>query len=183
MGFYEVIGERQSIKKYNTQGPIDKEKLNRMVAAAMMSPSWKNKTSYKIVLIDDKKIKDTIADTVLNDDGQVSNGIKDAPLLAVFLASPDKSGEIDGKEYYLVDGAIAMEHFILAATAEGYSTCWVGAANEAEVINAIGAPKSYKLVGMTPVGHSDEQKDHNPKKDFNDYVFLNKWNTPFVNKL
>ncbi|QAA34567.1 nitroreductase family protein [Clostridium manihotivorum] len=180
MGFYEVIEERQSIKSFNTQGPIEKDKLNRMINAAMMAPSWKNNTSYKIILVDDKKVKDTIADTVLNDDGQVSRGIKDAPLLAVFVAAPDKSGELDGKEYYLVDGAIAMEHFILAATAEGYSTCWVGAANEADVINIIGGPNNYKLVGMTPVGNSDEQKDHNPKKDYNDYVFLNRWDNSFV---
>ena len=53
MQFYDVVKMRQSIKKFKNT-PINTEKLARMINAAMMSPSWKNKTSYKFILVDEK---------------------------------------------------------------------------------------------------------------------------------
>lgn len=179
MQFYDVIESRTSIKKFkNTQ--LDKDKVSRIINAAMMSPTWKNASSYKFIIVEDQNSKNMIADSIMNKTEEAAQSVKDAPIVAVVVADPSVSGVVDNKEFYLVDGAIAMEHFILAATAEGYGTCWIAAVDEKIIKSALSIPNSYRVVGITPVGEVEEYKEHYDKKDARDYVFLNSWNKAYT---
>ncbi|WP_125152713.1 nitroreductase family protein [Clostridium rectalis] len=181
MQFYDVIEKRTSIKKFKNTN-ISKDKVDRMITAAMMAPSWKNQTSYKFIIIDDENKKNELANAIANKTDEASQSIKDAPIVAIVVANPNESGMVNEKEYYLVDSAIAMEHFILAATEEGYGTCWIGAFDENSVKNALDIPKDYKVIAMTPVGEAQENKEHYDKKDIRDYVFINSWNKSYTKK-
>ncbi len=178
MEFYDVIKKRQSISKYKGDDVL-KGSLDKMIDAAMRSPSWKNRTSFKFIIIDDYNIKEQLGKYVLNKDCKEEEALKKAPVAAIVISEPEKSGEIDGKEFYLVDAAIAMEHFILAATAEGYGTMWIAALDEDNVKELLNIPKDFKVVGVTPIGVPIEVKEHNPKKDIKDFVFKNKFNTSY----
>ncbi|MFD3156175.1 nitroreductase family protein [Haloimpatiens sp. FM7330] len=179
MDFYNVIENRTSIRKFKDT-PVDNDKLSRMINAAMMSPSWKNKSSYKFIIVDDKNKKDEIANTVLNTTQEANDSVKKAPVVAVVVGAPDESGTVDDKQYYLVDSAIAMEHFILAASNEGYGTCWIGAFDEDKIKNILNIPENFKVIAMTPVGEIGENKSHYNKKNVNDYVFANSWNQSYT---
>ncbi|MBU3126075.1 nitroreductase family protein [Clostridium tagluense] len=181
MQFYDVVKSRESIKKFKNT-PINAEKLARMINAAMMSPSWKNKTSYKFILVDEKSELEQISKAIMNKDSSAAQSILEAPMTAVVVANPDNSGEVENKEYYLVDSAIAMEHFVLAATNEGYGTCWIAAINEELIKNTLSIPKNYKVVAITPIGEIVESKEHNDKKDMKDFVFMNSWDNPYSEK-
>src|SRR5665647_2366451 len=113
MEFYDVVKDRKSIKKFKNT-PINAEKLAIMISAAMMSPSWKNNTSYKFILVDEKKELEQISKSIMNKDNATAQSILDAPMTAVIVSDPNASGEVESKEYYLVDSAIAMEHFVLS---------------------------------------------------------------------
>jgi nitroreductase len=179
MQFYNVIENRTSVKKFRNTG-IDREKVDRMLNAAMMSPSWKNASSYKFIIVEEQDKKNIIADAINNKTGEAAKSVREAPMLAVVAADPNESGVVDDKQYYLVDGAIAMEHFILAATAEGYGTCWIAAVDENVIREVLNIPKNYKIIGLTPVGEIEEEKNHYPKKETKDYVFLNSWNEAYT---
>ena len=85
-----------------------------------------------------------------------------APMLVVMCADPDHSGHKDGKDYYLVDTAIAFEHLVLAAAAEGLGTCWLGGMfNEAEVKRQLGIPEKLRVVAITPLGYPEDGTDKN----------------------
>lgn len=178
MQFYDVIENRKSIKKFKTD-TLDKDKINRMLNAAMMSPSWKNQTSYRFILVDDDNIKQKISDAIINKTNEAAQSVMDAPMTAVVVAEPNASGDVEGKEYYLVDGAIAMEHFVLAATEEGYGTCWIASFNEKKIKEALSIPDNFRVVALTPIGQIAAEKPHNPPKDSKDYVFLNRWDRAF----
>ena len=179
MQFYDVIQNRTSIKKFkDTQ--VDRQKVEKMISAAMMSPSWKNESSYRFILVDDKQKKEMLAESINNRNDEAANSVKEAPMVAVVVADPKESGVVDKKEYYLVDGAIAMEHFILAATAEGYGTCWIAALDENKVKNALEVPKEFRVIGLTPVGETDEKKEHYPSKSLTNHVFLNTWREAYM---
>ncbi|MBU3190958.1 nitroreductase family protein [Clostridium bowmanii] len=178
MEFYDVVKTRQSIKKFKNT-PIDNEKLGRMINAAMMSPSWKNNTSYKFILVDEKKKLEQISKSIINKDNSAAQSILDAPMTAVIVSDPNDSGEVQNKEYYLVDSAIALEHFVLSATNEGYGTCWIAAINEDIIKSTLSIPQKYKVVAMTPIGEIAESKEHNDKKSVSDYVFLNTWDNAY----
>ena len=53
----------------------------------------------------------------------------------------------------MVDVAIALEHFVLAATNEGLGTCWMGGFDEEIVKSLLGIPSEIKVVALTPVGY------------------------------
>jgi nitroreductase len=179
--FYDVVKIRKSIKKFkNTQ--INSEKLTRMIDAAMMSPSWKNNSSYKFILVDQKSQLEQISKAIMNKDNSAAQSIIDAPMTAIIVADPEDSGEVQNKEYYLVDSAIAMEHFVLSATNEGYGTCWIAAIDEDIIKKALSIPQNYKVVALTPVGEIAESSEHNDKKDVSDFVFLNSWGNAYTEK-
>ncbi|WP_432403977.1 nitroreductase family protein [Wukongibacter sp. M2B1] len=179
MQFYDVIESRTSVREFHST-PIDKESLARAINSAMMSPSWKNNTSYKFILVDDSREKDMLAEAIMNDNNSASESVRQAPMVAVIVADPDKSGIVADKEYYLVDSAIAMEHFILAVTNEGYGTCWIGAVDENKVRQILSIPNNQRVVAMTPIGKTAEHQGHHPKKDVREYVFLNKWGKSYT---
>ena len=52
-----------------------------------------------------------------------------------------------------IDMAIALDHLTLAAAAEGIGTCWIGAFDEGQVKQLIGAPADSNIVALTPLGY------------------------------
>ena len=170
--FYEVIENRNSANKFKSD-PVDQESLSRIIDTAMKSPSWKNNTSYRVIIVDDMNIKEKISETILNDTDEMAHALKEAPLIAVLVGDPEESEIIEGKEYYLVDGAIAMQQLILAATNEGYGTCWLGCMDEDKIKKTLKIPQNFKVIGMTPIGKAEKYKSPNPKKDVRKYAFLN----------
>lgn len=182
MQFYDVIEKRTSVKEYKPTS-IDSDKLARIINAAMMSPSWRNNTSYKFVLVDDANIKQSLAASIINDTAEAAVSIKQAPMVTVVVANPAESGVVADREYYLVDSAIAMEHFILAATNEGYGTCWIASFDEDKVRQALSIPHNFRVIAMTPIGEIEKDKDHYPKKDVSNHVFINHWETPYTKSI
>ena len=178
MEFFDVIKKRTSISKYK-DSKISKESIDKMIEAAMRAPSWKNRSAFRVVIVDDKDKKDEIAESIRNKDDKACNAVKEAPIAMVIIAKPDDSGEVEGKDFYLVDGAIAMEHIILAATAEGYGTLWIGAIDEGEVKDILKIPDEYKIIGITPVGEIAEEKEHYKAKDIKEFAFKNEYNNPY----
>lgn len=176
MQFYDVIKNRTSIKSFSNT-PIQQDKLDRILNAVSFSPSWKNNKSYKFILVQDSSQKEQLAKSIVNDTNSAAESLRQAPLVAVIVADPSQSGIVSDKEYYLVDSAIAMEHFVLAATNEGYGTCWIGSFNEDIIKSSLSIPNNYKVVAMTPVGEIAEYKEHYEKVDIENYIFFNTWNT------
>ncbi|MBF8982861.1 nitroreductase family protein [Lutibacter sp. B2] len=179
MQFYQVIDNRTSIKNFKSS-PIDQGKLSRMVSASMNAPSWKNQTSYKMILVDDVNEKEKLAQAIENKDDTAARSVREAPVTAVMVGDPSISGVVDDKEYYLVDGAIAMEHFVLAATNEGYGSCWIAAFDENKVKESLSIPNNYRVIAMTPIGEMEEQKEKYPEKDVRDHIFSNKWDNAYI---
>lgn len=181
MQFYDVIENRTSIKKFKNSS-IPHERIERMIEAAMMSPSWKNKTSYKFIIVDDDSKRQKLSEAVLNSSKEAAESVREAPLTAVVVSNPAESGTVTDRDYYLVDSAIAMEHFILAATEEGYGTCWIASIDEDKIRGILDIPNNFRVVAMTPVGETAEKKEHYEKKAVSDFVFLNSWNKSYINE-
>lgn len=181
MDFNDVIKTRTSIKKFKTE-EICEEKLERIINSAMLSPSWKNKTSFRFVIVDDSNKKEQLADSIENSSEEMKQAVKMAPIVAVVVGEPSDSGCVDGKDMYLLDSAIAMEHFVLGAVNEGYGTCWIASFDEKAVMNSLKIPANFKVVAMTPLGKIDESKPHNPPKNIDEHLYCNEWNAPYSEK-
>jgi nitroreductase len=174
MDFYKIIENRTSNKSYKST-PIPTEKLDKIINAALLAPSWKNKTCYRFIFINQQNLKEQISNTIINKTDQTANAVKQAPIIAVIVADPSESGSISDKSYFLVDCGIAMEHLVLAATNEGYGTCWIGSFDEKEIRRILNIPQGFSVVAMTPIGETNEGNEHYPPKDISKHIYYNNW--------
>ncbi|KEI09207.1 nitroreductase family protein [Clostridium botulinum] len=182
MEFYDVVKKRKSIKKFE-QETIERDKLLKIIDMAMRAPSWKNMSPYKFIIVESENIKQDIANAIENRTSAAAESIINSPMTIVAVADPDVSGDVDGKEMYLIDTAIAMEHLVLGATDVGYGTCWIAAFDENKVKETLKIPENLRVVALTPLGiptSSAEKESHNPKKDINDYLYLDRWDRHYM---
>lgn len=64
-----------------------------------------------------------------------------------------------------IDVAIALDHVMLVAVAEGLGTCWIGAFHEEQVKRLLAVPQSLKVVGLTPLGYPSSPDLNHPLDD------------------
>jgi nitroreductase len=169
--FLDVIKTRRSIRKYKPN-PISDKDIEYVLNAARLAPSWKNQQSWKYVVVKDKeKIK-----KIASARPQSQDWLSEAPVMIVACANPDDSGHREGKDYYLVDIGISLEHLLLAARDRGLGTCWIGGFDEKTVKDAIEAPENVRIVAYTPLGNPDEKKDEIiDRKPLNEVCFSEKY--------
>jgi nitroreductase len=73
---------------------------------------------------------------------------------------------------------IAIEHMVLAATALGYGTCWIGAFNEDEVKKIVKVPENLVVIALLPIGVPDEKPLPRPRKAFKEVFFKEAYGKP-----
>jgi nitroreductase len=72
--------------------------------------------------------------------------------------------------YALEDTTIACTFAMLAATASGLSTCWIGAFNPDAVAKVVGAPAGQTPVAILPIGYAAERPARTPRRTIEDVV-------------
>ncbi|TKJ23695.1 MAG: nitroreductase [Promethearchaeota archaeon Loki_b32] len=168
MDFYDVVKNRRSYRVYKPDMP-EEEKVERIIEAARLAPTWANMQGVHYILVRDTKNVKAVWDAI----GQETKFI-DAPIFIIGVISTGGSGvNKSGEKYYGVDFGICFEHLILAATAEGLATCWIGWFNEEKVKKVLNVPKKYKVMGLTPLGYpvkpKGEVKERNPFEEIVHY--------------
>ena len=141
---WDAIATRKSVRNFEDT-PVEEEKLTRCLEAARLAPSWANKQCWSFVVVQGRQNVENL--------GIVPINIKNAPALIVACGDPEKSGNMDGKPYFMVDVAIAVEHIILEAWEQGLGTVWVGGFRESKVRTALGIPENIKVVALVPIGY------------------------------
>ena len=154
MDVFDVIKTRKSVRKY-IEKPIEQDKLEQILTAAQLAPSWRNGQCWKFLVVTgiEKKRELIRCTSVFN---QSWMGKEYAIIVA--CGNPEQSGNRNQQHYYLVDVAIAMEHLILAATALGLGTCWIGGFEENEVKELLKIPENFRVIAMTTLGYPAQKE-------------------------
>lgn len=173
MDFKQVLTNRKSIKSFSSQ-EIPEHKIYSLLEAARLAPSWGNNQCWRILIVKDKETKEKVADTI-DSRNSAKDAIFEAPVLLVVCAIPDSSAEIDGKEYYLVDSGIVMEHMVLAASNEGLGSCWIGEFDELKIKTLLRIPGEVRVVALSVIGYSDESPDTEKRLPINEWTFSDQW--------
>ncbi|MFW6133629.1 MAG: nitroreductase family protein [Planctomycetota bacterium] len=150
MDVYEAIRKRFSVRAYQDR-PVEDDKLGRVLDAARLAPSGRNRQPWKFVVVRNAETRSKLAEL----SGQ--SFLADAPVVvAVVGTSPEAIMHCDVPADP-VDCAIAIDHLTLAATAEGLGTCWVGHFPQDECRKLLGVPGSAKIVELVALGHPAAQ--------------------------
>lgn len=117
MELMEAIIKRRSVRKYSDQ-PIPQEWIDEILWAGMNAPSAGNEQPWHFILLDDRTILEEIPN--FHPHAQM---LLSAPL--AILVCGDRSLErLAGR--MPLDCAAATQNMLLAATARGVGSCWVG---------------------------------------------------------
>jgi len=167
MEFMEVVRQRRSVRKYKPD-PIPQAKIDYVLEAARLAPSWANGQCWVFIVVTDPKVKHELAEAG-------NEWIESAPVIITACAEPKQSGAKGDQGYYLLDIGIAMEHLVLAATDQGLGTCWIGWFDEKKARKALGAPEGMRVVATTPLGYPDETPEPRPRKTLSEIVRKDRW--------
>lgn len=156
---------RRSIRKYKDM-PVEKEKVDEILKAALLAPTGRNSRPCEFVVIDDKELIKEIGE--LREHG--SAFVKDAPLVIGVM------GEIGKSTTLLADCSIAGFAMQVKAHELGLGSCWVhvherttadGTSSEEYFKNKVGAPENMMVMCLIVIGYPNEEKPVYTEKDVN----------------
>lgn len=173
MNIFQVFKDRRSIRRY-TDKPVESDKIEQILDAARLAPSWKNLQCWRFLVLDDQSRKKAIL-RAFPEDNPGRKAIAAAPVAIVVCADPAESESANGIEYYIADTAIAFEHLCLAAHALGLGTCWMGWFDEVTIREELGIPDRIRVIGITPLGYPDQEPKARPRKALAEIAFRNHW--------
>jgi nitroreductase len=165
----EAIRKRRSVRKYQTRN-IENDKLDRVLEAGRLAPSARNLQEWRFVVVRDGARRKRLAEAAK---GQTFVG--EAPVVIAACATITDYVMTCGQLTYPIDLAIAVEHMVLAAAAEGLGTCWIGAFYEEEVKKVLNIPPEVRVVALLAIGYPDESPFPRPRKEMDEIVAFETW--------
>ena len=159
---FEVIKRRRSVRAFARQA-VEAEKVAKVLAAANAAPSAGNLQGYEIFRVTPEKERVALAHAAL-----YQFLIAQAPVVLVFCANQARSAAKYRKRgarlYAIQDAMIACAFAMLAATALGLSTVWVGDFDDAAVQRVLGCPDLLP-VAILPIGYPAEEPEPTPRHE------------------
>ena len=127
--------------------------VERLLQSACLAPSAGNVQPWRFYVIRGDDLKAQLASAAL---GQAF--VSQAPVVIVVCADLVAHASVYGKRgvelYSIQDCAAAVENILLAATAMGLGSCWVGAFREDQAASALGLPSDIRPLAMIPLGYA-----------------------------
>jgi len=176
MSVISAIENRRSMRAY-TNDPVSREKLLQVLEAGRLAPSWKNMQGWRFLVLDNRESILALADAINNNPNRAT--YENVPYCILVCSKKEYSGIEEGKDYYMADCAIALEHMVLAAEELGLATCWVGLFEEEPIKKAFDIPEDVRIVGLIPLGVAAKVSKPRPRKNLEEIAFLNKWGESF----
>ncbi len=168
MDVLSAIGGRRSIRKYSSK-PVEEEKLLKVLEAARLSPSAKNRQEWRFIVVRELKTRMELTEAI----GQPFVG--EAPIILVCCGTEVESIMRGGQPRYTVDLSIATAYMILEAYEQGLGTCWLGSYDENKVKEVLGIPEGVRIVAITPLGYPNESPAPRPRKQLNEIISYDKY--------
>ncbi len=173
MDFFEVVKMRRSVRSYLDEDVSDEE-IRRLLEAATLAPSAGNCQPWEFVIVRDGKRKEALSKAAL---GQ--RFVAEAPVVIVVCANVPRTAAHYGSRgaslYVIQDTAAATQNILLAATAMGLATCWVGAFDEGKVWEILELPDEVRPLAIVPVGRPRRVPSMPPRIPLERVVHYDKW--------
>lgn len=157
MIFQELIGKRQSVRKYQDK-PVEREKIEKIIEAVHLAPSACNSQPWKIIIVDDPVLKNDVARATFSKTISFNKFAVEAPVIAVLVIEKAKliaqiGGSIKNMEYPKIDIGIAASHFCLQAAELDMGTCMIGWFDEKKIQKLLKIPEKRKIGLVISLGY------------------------------
>lgn len=154
------IFARRSIRSYTNQ-PVESEKIQSLVRAAMAAPSAKNQQPWEFLIVTEPMTLKKLADT-----SPYTSFVANAPVAIVMLANVSN---LKAPTFCTQDMSAATQNILLEATSQGLGTCWMGVhtnpSAETHIRNLFDLPENIQAFALVSVGYPDREYRDRPEKN------------------
>ncbi len=153
--FLELARERFSCRKFTDQ-PVEPEKVEKIIAAAVAAPTAVNKQPWHAwVITGDEALEKVNACTRF--------GFGARTVIAVGAKADEGwTRKFDGRAFADVDAAIVATHIMLEVQDLGLGTTWVGHFDAPALAQALPELSGYDLIALFPIGYPDPSYEPAP---------------------
>lgn len=167
--FFGTVRHRHSVRKYQTDIAVEREKLHAILEMACAAPSAGDLQAYQIIVVATPAEREGL--------GRAAGGqtfLSEAPVCLVFCSDPEASAKQYGERgrslYAIQDATIAAAYAQLAVVAAGMGSTWVGAFDEAAVKELLGIPTHQRPVALLSIGYPAEMPEPTSRRHLNEIV-------------
>ncbi|MDK2870984.1 MAG: hypothetical protein PWQ16_336 [bacterium] len=165
MDVFAAIQRRRSIRKYLPK-EVEEEKLKRILEAARLAPSAKNRQEWRFVVVKDRdKREELVREASPHQPFMLS-----APIIIVAYTMDNSYVMKCGVPAHYIDIAIALSHIHLQAVEEGLGTCWIGSFDQDGAKRVLGLPKEAEVVQLMTLGYPAEEPPPRPRLPLEEIV-------------
>ena len=180
MEFLELVLSRQSVRAFDPNRSVEKEKLERIIEIARLAPSACNAQPWSFVLVDEQELKNKVADATSSRVLGMNHFTKQAPIHLLLVEekvniSSGIGGWIKKKDYAQMDLGIVAAHIVLAAEEEGLGTCIVGWFDEDKVKDLLNIPSSKRVWLDIVIGYSTQPLRKKSRKSIDKILSYNSY--------
>ena len=171
MNFTEIAKSRQSCRSYDTERTVEKEKLDRILETARLSPSACNGQPYHITVCNNEaaeKVAKAVQGVGINKfakDAQVMLVISEMP----YVKSAAIGAKLKGNDYRSIDIGILAAYITAEATAQGLGSCILGWLDDKKIREICGIEGAVRLVITLGYPKNDELREKK-RKDIDSLV-------------
>lgn len=166
----EEIFNRRSIRKFTNQ-EIEKEKIDKLLRAAMQAPSAANQQPWEFIVVQDKELLAQVAET--------SPYAKPAASSAVTFVLLANESKIKIPTAWEQDMSAAAQNMLLEAVHLGLGGVWFGVVTSDLVVENVRKlfelPSNIRPFALISVGYPDGQKNQFVDRYQAERVHYEKW--------
>ncbi len=194
MDVFEAVVKRRSIKKYKHKD-IPWDMVATALHAGRYAPVAGNIFNIRFIVVKSEAQRKAIAEAAME-----QYWMQDAPIHLVIVSETLKMeryyGQRGARVYTLHNAAAVAENVLLAATALGLGSCWVGAFNEERIKDICNIPGHIDVQMIITLGYADEHPPIPPKRSIEDVCNFGGWHgrieapktginewTPYINRI
>ena len=172
MNFTEIAENRQSCRNFDETREVEREKLDRILYSARLSPSACNGQPYHITVCEGEKGREVAKATT----GMGMNGFtKNAPVMIVISEEPYvKTAALGAKlkhnDYRSIDIGILSAYITAEAEAQGLATCILGWLDSDKICTLCDLSHPVRLVIALGYAKENDTLRDKKRKDMNDLV-------------
>lgn len=159
--FFKLIKKRRSKRKYKSI-KIEQDKIDKLIEAALRSPSSRGFNPWRFIIIDKKELLIKLSESKPHG----SSFLKNAALGIVVCGDTEKS------DTWVEDTSIASTYIQLAAESLDLASCWIqirgreynnSQSADEYIKNLLNMPDNISVESIIALGYPDENKKGHAK--------------------
>jgi nitroreductase len=174
-----LIRERRSIRNYEPK-EVPPDKLQAILEAVQMTPSWANTQCWEVIVVTDPEIKQQLQEAVPKAN-PAHKSITAAPVILALCARKGISGYYKDVattqfgDWFMFDLGLAAQSICLAAHSLGLGSLIIGLYDHVRTKSVLGVPEGVDQVALITLGYASKVPSPPKRRDIREFIHENRF--------